>query len=89
MVSDKVVIKNPTGLHLRPAGILCKAATKFQSHVAIRTADGTEVNAKSVLSVLSACIKTGDVITMICDGSDETEALEDLRQVIQEGLGEL
>ena len=57
--------------------------------MAIRTADGTEVNAKSVLSVLSACIKTGDVITMICDGSDETEALEDLRQVIQEGLGEL
>ena len=24
MVSQKVVIKNPTGLHLRPAGILCK-----------------------------------------------------------------
>ena len=57
--------------------------------MAIRTADGTEVNAKSVLSVLSACIKNGDVITMICDGSDEAEALEDLRPVIQEGLGEL
>ena len=26
MVSQKVVIKNPTGLHLRPAGILCKEA---------------------------------------------------------------
>ena len=24
MVNQKVVIKNPTGLHLRPAGILCK-----------------------------------------------------------------
>lgn len=78
MVSVEIQLHNPSGLHLRPAGILCKAATKFQSHVAIRTADGTEVNAKSVLSVLSACIKTGDVITMICDGSDETEALEDL-----------
>ena len=89
MISQKITVNNPSGLHLRPAGILCKAATKFQSHVAIRTADGMEVNAKSVLSVLSACIKTGDVITMICDGSDETEALEDLRQVIQEGLGEL
>ena len=89
MVSVEIQSHNPSGLHLRPAGILCKAATKFQSHVAIRTADGTEVNAKSVLSVLSACIKTGDVITMIWDGSDETEALEDLRQVIQEGLGEL
>ena len=86
MVSVEIQLHNPSGLHLRPAGILCKVATKFQSHVAIRTADGTEVNAKSVLS---ACIKTGDVITMICDGSDETEALEDLRQVIQEGLGEL
>ena len=75
MVSVEIQLHNPSGLHLRPAGILCKAATKFQSHVAIRTADGTEVNAKSVLSVLSACIKTGDVITMICDGSDETEAL--------------
>ena len=27
MVSQKVTIKNPTGLHLRPAGILCKEAT--------------------------------------------------------------
>ena len=59
MVSVEIQLHNPSGLHLRPAGILCKAATKFQSHVAIRTADGTEVNAKSVLSVLSACIKTG------------------------------
>lgn len=31
MVSQKVVIKNPTGLHLRPAGILCKEAMKFKS----------------------------------------------------------
>ena len=61
MVSVEIELHNPSGLHLRPAGILCKAATKFQSHVAIRTADGTEVNAKSVLSVLSACIKNGDV----------------------------
>ncbi len=31
MVSQKVTIKNPTGLHLRPAGILCKEAVKFKS----------------------------------------------------------
>ena len=45
MVSVEIQLHNPSGLHLRPAGILCKAATKFQSHEAIRTADGTEVNA--------------------------------------------
>lgn len=31
MVSQNVVIKNPTGLHLRPAGILCKEAMVFKS----------------------------------------------------------
>ena len=53
MVSVELQLQNPSGLHLRPAGILCKAATKFQSHITITTADGTEANAKSVLSVLS------------------------------------
>ena len=68
MVSVEIQLHNPSGLHLRPAGILCKAATKFQSHVAIRTADGTEVNAKSVLSVLGACVKCGDEVEFVCDG---------------------
>ena len=59
MVSQKVTIKNPTGLHLRPAGILCKEAMQFKSHVTFRYRENT-ANAKSVLSVLGACIKSGD-----------------------------
>ena len=55
MVSQKVVIKNPTGLHLRPAGILCKDAMQFKSHITFRYRDNI-ANAKSVLSVLGACI---------------------------------
>lgn len=57
MVSQKVVIKNPTGLHLRPAGILCKDAMQFKSHITFRYRDNI-ANAKSVLSVLGACIKS-------------------------------
>ena len=56
MVSKKVVVKNPTGLHLRPAGILCNEAVKYKSKVYFRYGDN-EANAKSVLSVLGACIK--------------------------------
>ena len=33
MVSKKVVINNPTGLHLRPAGIFCNAAVQFDSKI--------------------------------------------------------
>ena len=87
MVSKEVKITNPTGLHLRPAGNLCKEAMRYKSKVTFNY-DGNIANAKSVLSVLGACIKTGDVITLICEGDDEEEALKDLAAYIENGLGE-
>ncbi len=88
LLSQKITIKNPTGLHLRPAGNLCKEAMKFKSKVTFRYDEQNTANAKSVLSVLGACIKSGDEIELICDGEDEAEALEYLIQYIEDGLGE-
>lgn len=87
MVSQKVVIKNPTGLHLRPAGILCKEAMQFKSLITF-TFRGSTANAKSVLSVLGACVKCGDEIEFTCEGEDENEALQTLVKAIESGLGE-
>lgn len=87
MVSQKVIIKNPTGLHLRPAGILCKEAMKFKSLVTF-TFRGNTANAKSVLSVLGACVKSGDEVEFSCEGEDEEEALKALISAIESGLGE-
>jgi len=87
MVSQKVVIINPTGLHLRPAGVLCSEAMKFSSKVTFR--HGNDVsNAKSVLSVLGACIKYGSEIELICEGEDEEAALEAMVKIVESGLGE-
>ena len=87
MVSQKVVIKNPTGLHLRPAGILCKEAMQFKSLITFSYRENT-ANAKSVLSVLGACVKCGDEITINCEGEDEAEALKTLVEAIESGVGE-
>lgn len=87
MVSQKVMIKNPTGLHLRPAGILCKEAVKYQSLITFNFKGGT-ANAKSVLSVLGACIKSGDMIEFVCDGEDEEQALQAVVAAVESGLGE-
>lgn len=87
MVSKIIKITNPTGLHLRPAGNLCREAMKYKCSVTFDY-DGNSANAKSVLSVLGACIKFGDEITLICAGEDEEEALEALVAFIQNGLGE-
>ncbi len=87
MVKQKVVIKNPTGLHLRPAGNLCKVAMNYKSHISFQYGENT-ANAKSVLSVLGASIKCGDELTFCCDGPDELEALSALVSAIESGLGE-
>lgn len=54
MLSYKVTVRNPSGLHLRPAGLLCGEAIKYKSSITFQYAGGT-ANAKSVLSVLGAC----------------------------------
>lgn len=87
VLSQAIKIMNPTGLHLRPAGNLCKEAMKFKSKVTFEYR-GNTANAKSVLSVLGACIKSGDEITLICEGEDEQEALDALIAYIESGLGE-
>ena len=87
MTQGKVIINNPTGLQLRPAGILCKKAMEFESSITYGHKQGT-ANAKSVLSVLGACVQCGDEIELICEGTDEKQAYEELTKLISEGLGE-
>lgn len=87
MISRKITIKNPTGLHLRPAGILCRTAMDYKCLITFQFKD-TTANAKSVLSVLGACVKSGDEIELTCDGVDEKEAMTALIAAIDSGLGE-
>ena len=87
MIKQKITIKNPTGLHLRPAGILCREARKFKSSVTF-TFKNTTANAKSVLSVLGACVKSGDEVEFMCEGEDEEAALAAIIRAVEGGLGE-
>ena len=86
MVSQKVTVKNPSGLHLRPAGQFVRLARKFQSEITIRTGNKS-LNGKQVVSILSGNIGKGDRIKIYCDGEDEDEALEALVRQIENGEG--
>ena len=87
MVSKKIVIQNPTGLHLRPAGVLCKYSTKYNSRVELKYRE-TMINAKSVLSVLGACICVGEEVELLCSGADEQAAFNEVSKAIAAGLEE-
>ena len=88
MLSKKLTVVNPSGLHLRPAGVLSQAAMKFKSDVIIECGE-KRIVAKSVLNVMAAGIKCGTEINLICDGEDEAAAMETVSKAIESGLGEM
>ena len=87
MVSQKITIKNPQGLHMRPAGVFAKGVAKYQSNVNL-VFNGKITNGKSLLNIIGACIKCGNEIEIQCDGPDEEEALQAAVDLIESGLGE-
>lgn len=87
MISQKITVNNPSGLHLRPAGNLCNVAIKYDSVITFSYEGGT-ANAKSILSVLGACVKCGDEIELVCEGADEESAMKAMVDAISSGLGE-
>ena len=87
MTSKTVTISNPSGLHLRPAGVLSQLAMKFNSEIIIEAGD-KKVIAQSVLNVMGAGIKPGDTVTVVCTGDDEEKALAEIVAAIESGLGE-
>ena len=78
----KVVITEPLGLHLRPAGLFCEESLKFTSKIQIRKGDSL-LNAKSVLGILAARVSCGDEIELICEGEDEQQAFDHLCAFLQ------
>ena len=85
MITEKVTITNSIGLHARPATYLIQKATSYRCRVKI-CKDAQEVNAKSLLGVLSLGIAKGMTVTITTDGEDEVEAMEGILTLIRTGL---
>lgn len=87
MRTGRVIIKSQTGLHLRPASDLCNLALQFPCKIELKSNNRT-VNAKSVLGVLSACIKHEDEVELVCDGEQELEAFEKISKALADDFVE-
>lgn len=87
MVSEKVTLINPQGLHMRPAGMFASAMAKFACDVTVVSPE-KEVNGKSPMALMAAGIPCGTEVEVKCDGVDEAEALTTAIDLIKSGLGE-
>ena len=77
MFVKEVIVQNQVGLHARPATFFIQKANEFKSSIWVEK-DERRVNAKSLLGVLSLGITKGLTISIIADGADEEEAVNNL-----------
>ena len=87
MISEKITITNEQGLHMRPAGVLAKAATKYPCSVKLVVGE-KEINAKSIMMIIGGCIKGGMDVEVVCNGEREEEALAEIKQLAENRFGE-
>lgn len=70
-----ITIKNPTGLHARPAAALVQKASSFPCEISLVKGE-KKANAKSIMNVLALGISANDQVTIITAGEKEKEALQ-------------
>lgn len=87
MVSKTLTVNNPEGLHMRPAGVIAKEMGKFACDITIVFGE-KRINAKSLINIISACIKTGAEVTSECDGEDEEAAMAKIVELGSQNFGE-
>lgn len=77
MMERTFTVMSKMGLHARPAAQLVQALQKFDSHVRLRR-DDQEVDAKSIMGILTLTAEFGAKLTVIAEGSDEQEVMDDM-----------
>lgn len=81
MIKKKIKIKNPQGLHARPASIFVRIANKFESEVTVKK--GTEkVNGKSIMGLLALAASEDNLVELEISGPDSEQAMKELESFL-------
>ncbi len=87
MKEERIEIGNKLGLHARAAARLVHTASQFDADVTIGNGE-EEVNAKSILGLLTLAASKGTEVKVRAVGSDEEEAVKAVVKLIKDRFGE-
>ena len=91
MAESQVEVRNPSGLHARPAATFVKAAGGFAADIRVVNVTRNpekSAAAKSVLGVLGLGVAKGHSIRISAEGADADDAVRSLVELVESGLGE-
>ena len=78
MVSKRVKVINPLGLHMRPAQLLVAEMARYDSDVT-----------RNIMGLMASCVQMDSEIEICCEGPQEAEALKAAVRLVESGLGDL
>ena len=81
MKSLQYKVRNPLGIHARPAALLAQACTNFKSAVMIEC-NGNVASGNNVLQILALHAAKGSTLMITADGPDEEEAIAKIEEVL-------
>lgn len=80
------IVKDPLGIHARPAGSLAKLAKGFADTTVVICKDGKEAKAAQLMKLMSLAVKQGDVVIVKAEGAQEEAAIAALGEFFKENL---
>jgi phosphocarrier protein HPr len=86
-VEKTFTVVNSLGLHARPAAMIVQTANRFRSEILFEK-EGLQINAKSIMGVLTLAAGKGSTVIVTCEGEDAPAALAALAKVFESGFGE-
>jgi len=87
-IAERITLRNELGLHARAAAKIVKISDKYQSQILVKR-DGMEADGRSILDILILACPKGSSLTIEAEGGDAREAIDELRQLIENKFGEM
>ncbi len=87
MINEQVVLTNKLGIHVRPASLIAKIASKYKSEFFI-IKDDMKINGKSVMGVMMLAAGKNTNLKLIFDGVDEQELHKEIVKLFNNKFGE-
>lgn len=88
MTEKEITVRNRAGIHTRPAASIVKLSARFKSEIYI-IRDGFQINAKSIIGVMTLAAEQGCKLIVRTDGEDEETAAEKIWELFESGFGEM
>lgn len=85
MKSFEYTVKDPIGIHARPAGMLSREGKKYKSAITV-IKNGKSANVLRLMALMGLGVKCGETVTVTVEGEDEDVAFAGIKEFFEANL---